>query len=137
MCVTDRTRQQVAFHAVYLHSEAPPYGTPVIVNHVMYNHGNAYSGTTGYFTAPFPGVYFFAGTTGSDRSDHAAYHYLYVDNTPLSGVRTYEDHNPPSSATAHAAVHLTTGQRVWIRSYGDTYNSPYTTFSGFLISPDP
>ena len=37
----------------------------------------------------------------------------------------------------HGIVHLTAGQRVLVKSQGEMYYLMYSTFTGFLISPDP
>ena len=127
----------MSFQATGLANSHPTAGTPLILDNARYNQGNAYSTSTGYFTAPFAGTYYFIGTSGSGYTNDYATLYLYVDSTHVDYVRTYDHDGHLYFASVHGVVHLNAGQRVWLRSDGHYYYSEYTTFTGFLLSPDP
>lgn len=135
----------MGFHAQHLLGESsnlvyPSPGSPLIFSLVHFNSGNAYSSATGYFTAPYPGVYLFLATTNG----YTAAHYIYVDSTEVNhGFVTHNalDRNAVSysTATLQAVVHLRVGQRVWInsgRESGTYYYSSVSSFSGVLLSRD-
>jgi hypothetical protein len=135
--VTDAAKTQVAVHATSLSSSRPPSGTPLKFYIVLYNQGDAYSASTGYFVAPVSGVYYFISTIGGADSNDDAHHYLYVDNTQLGVSYTYRDGLNPVFSPVHAVVHLTPGQKVWVKADGSTYlDYHYSMFSGFLLFQD-
>ena len=138
--VTDVVNRHVYFHATGLRNYHPPYDTPLVVSDILVNQGNGYNSTTGYFTAPYAGSYFFIATTGTYYGSNTYVQFdLYVDSdVKVDEVRAYTDadHND-AFASVHGAVHLRKGQRVWVRSHGEEYYGQYTTFTGFLLSADP
>nr|KAG5700137.1 hypothetical protein BaRGS_010444 [Batillaria attramentaria] len=117
-------------------------GAHVILRDVTINQGNAYNTSTGEFTAPYDGYYFFTATVvGLYYSTFKRYYsdtHLMVDGSvvnkiPVKSVNYYE------TGTCTYAAHLTKGQRVWLRSgiYGFSYfSSLETSFSGFLVRAD-
>jgi hypothetical protein len=123
----------VAFHATNLQSRTPPSGTPLVFNHVQYNEPGSYNSTTGYFTVPTAGLfYFIASTSANSRS--AAHFYLYVDNTIIdySYVSNQAD---AEMSSLHGVIHVQAGQRVWVKSGGEYWDA-VSAFTGFLLSPD-
>ena len=135
--LADMTSKQVSFQAVYLGDSQPPAGTPLIVTDVSSNQGNAYSSSTGYFTAPFAGTYCFIGSSGSTSLFSGGSFSLNVDNTiiGIAGLTSSRNHVPVS--TVHGVVHMNRGQRAWLSSRGLSYDSSFTTFTGFLLHLDP
>jgi len=130
------SQHQAAFHATDLWSSTPPSGTPLIVTDLHYNHANAYDNDSGYFTAPYPGTYFFLATTASANDTLLHTVSLCVDDVVVSEaeiVAVTDDVH--STATVHSVVGLTAGQKVWLRGDGQEYWGPATAFSGFLVSP--
>uniref|UniRef100_UPI0037E8A760 complement C1q-like protein 3 n=1 Tax=Semicossyphus pulcher TaxID=241346 RepID=UPI0037E8A760 len=139
VALRSKERQKVIFSA-----EAGPRGaigpfgseTTLVYQRVITNVGNAYSGSTGVFTAPFAGVYYFTifhhagGTPGTEL-------FLYRNNERV--VQT-QDH-PAVYETAHNGgnavfLELQQGDQVYVRMGPDShvYGSSYhTTFSGFLV----
>jgi hypothetical protein len=104
---------------------------------VKYNEPGSYDSATGYYTVPTPGVYYFIASTGADNANSGVQFSLYVDDTQIDISYAY---NPASNemSSVHGVVHLQAGQRVWVRSNGDTaYWPTVSAFTGFLLSPDP
>jgi hypothetical protein len=83
-------------------------------------------------------LYFVIATTGDHSSNDAEDHYLCVDNTEVgAGYTSYDGHLIFS--TVHAVLHVTPGQRVWVKADGSVYYNTtwyHTMFSGFLVAPD-
>lgn len=96
----------------------------------MTNQGDAYNATSGNFTVPVDGDYFFAAISISSSSGLAGAPLieLMVDEDGLSISNPYH-------STVEAALRLRAGQRVWLRSYfGSTYGRGMY-FTGYLINP--
>jgi hypothetical protein len=126
----------VAFHARNLQSQTPHVNTPLVFSNVHLNEGGfLYSSTTGYFTVSVPGLYVFISSTGPYDHNSGAYFSLYVDDTSIDWGYAYSQAGNELSSV-HGVVHLQAGQRVWVRSNGNTYSSGYSAFTGFLLSPD-
>jgi hypothetical protein len=107
----------------------------LVFNHVAYTEGGSYNHATGYLTVPAAGVYYFIGSSGSNRLDSGAHFSLYVDNTAIDSAEAYLQDGAEKSSV-HGVVHLQAGQRVWVRSNGDTYDRLISAFTGFLLAPD-
>ena len=84
--------------------------------------------------APHNGTYLFmASTSGRDSSD-ATDMVLMVDQQQVDRARMIYS-NDIQSGSAHAVVQLTSGQRVWLKTVGDTLAwGASSAFSGVLIS---
>ena len=134
-CVSAVTGNQVAFLAKRIRVQHPPYAVPIIFAEVVTNQGDGYNNTSGYFTAPYSGTYFFIATCGSLFRDVYAGFDLFVEHRRINYVFSHNNDGFDTFATAHGIVHLYVGQRVWVRSSGAGYNT-YASFSGLLISAD-
>ena len=137
MAFSAATRRQVSFHAKWLLHNIPTAGTPLIFTDVVTNQGDAFNKTTGYFTAPYPGTYFFAATSAFLNPSQNAELALYVDNTIIDNLISSDPNSNGDYSTLLGVVHLNIGQRVWIRSDGQQFFFVYSSFSGFLLSHDP
>ena len=125
----------MAFFAKRLHDQNPEYGSPLVFFEVSTNLGDGYNNTSGYFTAPYNGTYFFVVTCGSVDNDDYANYNLYLDDDKINHVFMYNHNGHIYFSTLHGSAHLGVGQTVWVRSNGAGYHS-YSSFSGFLISED-
>ena len=130
--LTDTEDRHVSFHARVSGQPYVSRGYPVIPTDVVNNHGNAFDPTTGKFTAPVNGTYFFAATTWSRSSFHANAE-IVVDGIMICRIQSSINYEI-GSCQAVTSLHM--GQVVWLRCYGGTYyfNGPATTLTGFLIS---
>ena len=134
LCCVPANRQ-VSFHATTLSSNDPAIDTPLIFSDVITNQGDAYSNTTGYFTAPYSGTYFFIATSGTFALGTSATFDLYVDSMPLTRMEANNDAGFNALSTLHGVAHLDAGHRAWVRSDGEAYHT-FSSFSGFLLSVD-
>ena len=65
--------------------------------------------------------------------------FLMVDNDDVDYLHahSFDSSRHPEAGSVHAVVHLTRGQRVWLKSNSDSYYwGSASTFSGFLVSED-
>ena len=106
----------------------------IVLDTVVNNQGDAYSSTSGVFTAPFNGFYCFMATTETGAAHINADVFLMVDNSAVDYVYMPRE-SIYSPGSVHAVVHLRRGQRVSLKSTGDNYYwGRGTAFSGFLVS---
>ena len=142
LCATALSQQHVSFHAratlnISSQHQFTPRTITIVLGTVVNNQGDAYSSTSGVFTAPFNGFYCFMASTEAAATHKHADMFLMVDNINVDGVNLYYD-TTREAGSVHAVVHLLKGQMVWLKGHGDSvYWVRATAFSGFLISPDP
>nr|KAG5693589.1 hypothetical protein BaRGS_011714 [Batillaria attramentaria] len=132
--------ETVVFYAYLPQEKYLHHGDVIILTSVTINQGNAYNSSTGEFTAPYNGTYFFTATASSARysntTDYYANVYVMVDYFTVTAVWTksvswYE------MATCTYPIHLAKGQRVWLQAVDDgDFAGPNTSFSGFLLHAD-
>ena len=118
----------------------------VIYNTVMYDRESSYNNSTGYFTAPENGLYFFNASAFCSNPSSCTYAQLFIV-TP-SYTFTSRVQQPSGNQTKYVSrtifVSLTTGQQVYVQFavYGQSGNTAncygdaskiYTAFSGYLI----
>ncbi|XP_070174061.1 uncharacterized protein [Littorina saxatilis] len=105
---------------------------------VITNEGDAFSGTTGIFTAPRNGTYFFVASAGTYSSDKYVYMSLQKDGVSVSRALTRQYSSYRTMGSVQATLYLMVGQSVWL--FSDLSNSyyyyPSTSFTGFLIRAD-
>ncbi|XP_046645819.1 uncharacterized protein LOC124336165 [Daphnia pulicaria] len=125
--------------------------TPIPFDLALVNEGNAMNLTSGKFTAPRPGIYFFsfAGAAYSKSSSYSVYLYssLYLNGNRI-GSSNVEEYNAPvdqnSPLTLQSTLKLKTGDRVWMQieyTYGSTsflydISSHLTHFTGFMLEEE-
>jgi hypothetical protein len=112
------------------------------------NEGNAMDLTSGKFTAPRPGIYFFsfAGVAHLESSSSCWFSsYLYLNGNVIGESTVQENKGPVDQLnplTLQSTLNLKKGDQVWVAiSYDgsssylyDSYHS--THFTGFLLEEE-
>ena len=107
MCVTETS---VGFFASYSgYAVAPTIGNPMIFNTVPYKTDDSYSTSTGIYTCPQNGTYYFRTTVTGDQDPSAL--SISVNGQVISSSYAYDDYNL-NQATAYAIVQLNAGDEV-------------------------
>jgi hypothetical protein len=125
-------------------------GTPIPFDLAVVNEGNAMNLTSGKFTAPRPGIYFFSFTGLAGFPDSSSLVYFGVDlnlNWNLIGSGFVSEENTIASEnsplTIQSTLNLKSGDQVWLqiggRSTGtylfdDSYHR--THFTGFMLEEE-
>ena len=123
--------------------------TPIPFDVARVNEGNAMDLTTGKFTAPAPGIYFFS-FTGVARlessSDVYFDSYLYLNGNRIGTSDVRENYGPVdqfSPVTLQSTLSLKKGDRVWVTidyTGSSTYladNSYHQThFTGWMLEEE-
>ncbi|XP_022533382.2 complement component 1, q subcomponent-like 4 like isoform X2 [Astyanax mexicanus] len=139
----ENAARKVAFSASLLDSGTGHTGpfssvkSPLIYKKVFSNYRNGYDSSTGIFTAPLKGVYYFrfyAHCHGGHRLSVS----LYKNDQRQCSVYT---HKPPTNSNAGNGIVLTVeeGDQIYTKLSANSwvYDDPgsYTSFSGFLLFP--
>ncbi|XP_052761732.1 complement C1q tumor necrosis factor-related protein 3-like [Mya arenaria] len=137
-------KDQIATPLVYFHARSPQTTSlstseVIVYKTVEANQGNGYSATTGKFSAPVRGLYFFFMHTCSPVS---IYVYLQIvkEGSALMASVNY-DKDSGACSSSQVFVQLDAGETVWVQcssgaSNRQLYeNHPYywTSFGGALI----
>ncbi|XP_053180637.1 complement C1q-like protein 2 isoform X6 [Scomber japonicus] len=118
-----------------------PFNTDITLkfSKVFTNFGQAYSPTTGLFTAPVRGVYYFSFNIMDQRKNVWTGVYLYHNDKRLLLNDDYNDEHANNRISNSLALQLEKGDLVYMvlpahRSVFDDAND-HTTFNGFLLFP--
>tara|TARA_R110001632_G_C11023668_1_gene380866 strand:- start:43 stop:504 length:462 start_codon:yes stop_codon:yes gene_type:complete len=107
----------------------------IVYNTATSNQGSAYSTSTGIFTAPVSGLYWFGSTFLNNGSDCDV--EIRVDNTSVQGTIRASSSSNHVSAGWSGVIYLTANQNVRCVVVQGTAlgsgNTPWTTFTGYLI----
>ncbi|XP_063729937.1 complement C1q-like protein 2 [Eleginops maclovinus] len=135
-------RPQVAFSAGLTHTgSVGPFSTDITLkfSKVFTDIGQAYSPTTGVFTAPVRGVYYFRFNAWEESYSTWTSVELYHNDNRVMKILDYNDSAGYVSASNAVILHLEKGDVVYIvlptnySVYDDSFNR--TMFSGFLLFP--
>ncbi|XP_046645807.1 uncharacterized protein LOC124336159 [Daphnia pulicaria] len=125
--------------------------TPIPFDLALVNEGNAMDLTSGKFTAPRPGIYFFsfAGLARLLNSSFSAdfWSYLYLNGNKIGSSRVYEYNEPVdqySPLTLQSTLNLKKGDQVWLQinyyspssSYLLDNGNHHTHFTGFMLEEE-
>ncbi len=125
--------------------------TPIPFDLARVNEGNAMNLTSGKFTAPRPGIYFFSftGVARLERSSSAGFYFFFFLNGNLIGSSYVQEINGPvnqfSPLTLQLTLNLKKGDRVWVQidyTSSSLYlfemgiNRHFTHFTGFMLEEE-
>ncbi|XP_070567535.1 complement C1q subcomponent subunit C-like [Ptychodera flava] len=113
--------------------------TPVVYDKIITNIGSHYSTSTGKFTCPVDGAYFF--TVAALRTTNSALKMcLMKDDTELTCGYSSHSTKLYGTGTNSAVVDLRQGETIWVKLVADfaiygeiSTGRDYTTFAGFLL----
>ncbi|XP_046458918.1 uncharacterized protein LOC124205520 isoform X2 [Daphnia pulex] len=120
---------------------------PIPFDLAVLNEGNAMNLTSGIFTAPRPGIYFFsfAGTARLYSSSSVNFYSRLYLNGHRIGASNVQENNAPvdqySPFTLQSTLNLKKGDRVWVQIRG-SFSSLYddsdhlTHFTGFMLEEE-
>jgi hypothetical protein len=125
--------------------------TPIPFDLARVNEGNAMDLTSGKFTAPRPGIYFFSFTghplISSSSYSHSFNSYLYLNGESIIGRSIVQENisadHKYSLLTLQLTLNLKKGDQLWVTiSYSgssslfdDSYYH-YTHFTGFMLEEE-
>lgn len=128
----------IAFKAHSVRDTTPTPKQTMVLESVIFNQGNAYSTSTGIFTAPVSGTYFFT-TQFCSIQKHVFNYDIKVDGTTYATGKTYAETSFPCNTADTVAV-LHANSKVWVEC---TYVIPgsqiyqdgahMNSFSGYLV----
>ncbi|XP_076828701.1 complement component 1, q subcomponent-like 4 like [Brachyhypopomus gauderio] len=135
--------RKVAFSASLLDSETGHNGpvletSPLIYKRVFTNFGNGYDSSTGIFTAPLKGVYYFRFYAHSHTGIRMAVS-LYKNDVRQCSLFSLKPTNTNGNASNGIVLTLQKGDQIFTKLWENTwvYDDPnsYTSFGGFLLFP--
>jgi hypothetical protein len=127
--------------------------TPIPFELARVNEGNAMNLTSGIFTAPRPGIYFFSFTGVAHLFSSSSYawfsSYLFLNGNRI-GMSNVQEHKGPvrqySPLTLQSTLNLKKGDRVWVTietlRFSSLYDDKYddrghlTHFTGFMLEEE-
>lgn len=132
------TTAGLAFTAI-LTTPFPPLGMPIKFDRTLHNSQNAYNPTTGIFTCPFPGIYYFS--YHMHVKGTGLWVALYRNNVPTT--YTFDEYKKGyiDQASGGAVLELQESDQIWVQMPSDQADGLYSTeyihssFSGLLLFP--
>ncbi|XP_030286071.1 complement C1q tumor necrosis factor-related protein 3-like [Sparus aurata] len=132
-------KTKVAFSALLEKGgEHGPFNTDVTLayNKVLTNIGDAYNSSTGVFTAPVAGVYYFTFFYHAGL-EHASKLMLFKNSEMIVMTSDQKSRSDPVDTGGNAVVlQLQQADKVYVRMpiNNHVWAADHTTFSGFLLS---
>ena len=129
-----------AFLAEYAGGRRNHSGEYVVFDRVNHNTGNNYNSSTGIYTCPYDGLYWFGSSARGDNNAGVRSHIgIHVNNSayPYSDSRLGDQLTSSSagidSAYGAYVLSLSAGNTVRIYHYGSQYDPGITYFTGYFI----
>ncbi len=124
--------------------------TPIPFDLALVNEGNAMNLTTGKFTAPRPGIYFFSFTGRAHLKSSSSVYLdsdLYLNGYSIGRSNVYEANTPVDQykpLTLQSTLNLKKGDQLWMQiSYTSSSSSflydssnHHTHFTGFMLEEE-
>ncbi|KAG7467428.1 hypothetical protein MATL_G00153610 [Megalops atlanticus] len=136
-----KDRPKVAFSAaIGGDGTTGPFNTEItlVYKRVFTNIGNAYNPTTGIFTAPVKGVYYFSMNCYAHSSKDRGSSLTKNGERIVSAYATHSQ-STWDTGSNRAALQLEVGDQVYVVMWADTHihdhPNGHSTFSGFLLFP--
>ena len=129
--------QRPAFHASTNGAGSASYFTPgvAVFPHADVNVGSCYSTSTGKFTAPIAGTYYFSGMMLGNQNSRLFFH-LRKNTSVINGtmIETVSVSSQYQTASTDCVVTLAVNDLVHLQlTNNDAYGSQYANFKGFLL----
>jgi len=111
----------------------------ILFTTIVSNEGGAYDSNTGYFTAPYDGLYQFHVTVCSYQQKDV-YVHLVAAGTALAGTHKYNADTYGTCTSISGVARLSSGDKAWVEGavtvsgglYGGNSNR-WPSFSGMLV----
>jgi len=105
----------------------------VVFNNAYQNAGNAYDTSTGIFTAPVSGLYWFGNTVLKNGGDCDV--EIWIDGSPKVGKHSSRASNTHDSTSWSGVFYLNANQNIkCVVSAGTVHSGNFwSTFTGYLI----
>ncbi|XP_060606791.1 heavy metal-binding protein HIP-like isoform X1 [Ruditapes philippinarum] len=126
----------VGFNARLSSTKTVSQGDKVVFEIVMINKGEGYDNSTGIFTAPYTGLYFFSVHVCSGTGSYVSY-AIYQDGSQLTRSSQYDNYVYSCSSVSTIAI-VNKDEQVWVQIeetslfFTDVIRS--NTFSGYLLN---
>ncbi|XP_077997934.1 caprin-2-like [Glandiceps talaboti] len=135
----DPHEQRVTFSVARTSSMGPLSGSRVVVyNKVYANDGNGYSTSSGKFTCPVSGMYYFMIAAMRRLTSDNLHVCLMKSTTQLPCIYVHNSGGRQHGASSNSVIiEVLQGDEIWVRLgdgtavYGDS--GEYTTFTGYLL----
>ncbi|XP_060591453.1 collagen alpha-2(VIII) chain-like isoform X1 [Ruditapes philippinarum] len=107
----------------------------VVFDTVITNQGEGYNISTGIFTSPYTGLYFFSVQLCKERNN-VTYYDIRQEDILLTKSTEYDDNGAYSCSSVSTIAMVNKTEKVWVHSYSEFYNDYYgwNTFSGSLLN---